>query len=102
MDRITTDPAAVNALGGRIASSADALDPAVDAVNSCIAIDGPPQTAAAVAAATPALSRSVNHLRDDVVALGRLTEVAGASYERVEAAAAALFVAERGGGNGGR
>lgn len=85
---IQTDPSAVVAMGGRVAGLAAGLRGGAAAVGRG-AVDGPPRTAAALASFARAYAQTVANLHDDVVALGRLTQVAGANYERVEAAAAA-------------
>ena len=86
MASFETRPADVVAMGGRVAALAAGLDGDAAAVGRD-RLDGPPRTAAALARFADAYRTSVANLRDDVVALGRLTQVAGSNYERVEAAA---------------
>lgn len=97
MARIETRPADVVAMGARVAALAAGMRGDERAVGDG-PVDGPPRTVAALARFATAYGDTVRNLGDDVVALGRLTQVAGANYERVEACAARRFAPEARGG----
>jgi hypothetical protein len=86
---ITTDTAAVAALGARIAGMASGLDGAIAGVRRR-GVCEPAATAEALAGFVEAYHDVVRRLRDDVVALGGLTRAAGSHYDAVESAAARL------------
>lgn len=94
MRYIRTDTAGVIGLGTDIVGMAGGVDGATAAVGAPHGVEDPPATASALAELMTAYRRSTQRLRDDVVALGRLTQAAGAEYDAVESAAARLHAAE--------
>jgi hypothetical protein len=99
MVTFATEPAAVRGLGSDIVAMASDVDRATAAVGALGALgataslDGPPRTAAALADFAEAYGQTTERLRDDVVALGRLTQAVGAEYDAVETAAFRLYLA---------
>jgi hypothetical protein len=83
-----TDTGAVTNLGGGIVSMAGDVDDVVAGVAGIPNVGDPPHTAAALVDFTKAYRQTTERLQADVVALGRLTQAAGAEYAAVEAAAA--------------
>ncbi|HET7488111.1 MAG TPA: hypothetical protein VFJ85_09290 [Acidimicrobiales bacterium] len=81
------NPTDIVAMGGRIANAAGPLGGQGDAVAHATP-EAPPATARALEHFAKAYGQTVHNLAVDVIALGRLTQVAGTNYERVEQAAA--------------
>jgi hypothetical protein len=84
----SADTGGIMTLGGDIVGMAARVDGAARDVGGTPCLAGPPETAAALARFARAYGRSTDRLRDDVVALGRLTQAAAAEYDAVETAAA--------------
>ena len=94
MVTISTCPSFVVDLGGQIAAKVTGLDDVVADVAGAPDVGDPPQTAGALVDFLTAYKQTVKRLRDDVVALGRLTQAAGAEYDAVEAAATRVDLAQ--------
>lgn len=85
-----TDTSAVVDLGGEVVTMAADVDQAAGDVAGIPCLAGPPATAAALRELAQAYGQTTQRLHDDVVALGLLTQAAGAAYAEVETAAAQL------------
>jgi hypothetical protein len=90
----SADTGAIVGLGGDIVTMAGDVDKAAAAVSGTPCLAGPPDTSTALADFAKAYGQTTDRLRDDVIALGRLTQAAGAEYDAVETAASQLHRAE--------
>jgi hypothetical protein len=91
MATYSTDTTAVVDLGGDIVAMAGDVDEAATKVAGISDLADPPDTVAALAGFAKAYGQTTSRLHDDVIALGRLTQAAGAEYDAVETAATQLY-----------